>query len=105
MLHNPRVTETFYFPSFAFAPLTFLIYLIALTNHRAFNFCSLSIPYVLIDRSAYANGLEFFLHCNWELHSEKDHYIIDLQQKHVDVIRLNRVFSLSGDGQYSAGDA
>lgn len=78
MLHNPRVTETFYFPSYSIAPLTFLIYLIAFTINIVFNFCSLSIPYAFIDCSAYANGLEFFLHCNWELHSKKDHYIIDL---------------------------
>lgn len=58
------------------------MYLIAFTINIAFNFCSLSIPYALIDRSTCANGLEFFLHFNWELHvhSEKDHYIIDLQQ-------------------------
>lgn len=71
VLHNPRVTEAFYPPSFAFAPFTFFFHLIAFTVHIAFNFCSLSSPYALIDRSAFANGSEFFLHCNWELHGEK----------------------------------
>lgn len=101
VLHNPRVTEAFYPPRVAFAPFTFFFHLIAFTVHIAFNFCSLSSPYALIDRSAFANGSEFFLHCNWELHGEK---IIILLICSI-TCWCKQIFSLSGGGQYSAGDA
>lgn len=42
VLHNPRDTETFYFPCFAFAPFTF-------SSSHTFNFCSLNIQYAFID--------------------------------------------------------
>lgn len=90
VLHNPRDTETFYFPCFAFAPFIF-------SSSHTFNFCSLNIQYAFIDCSAFANSSEFFLHCYWELmYVVKRSSINDLQQLHVDVNRyfLFRLWSI-----------